>query len=223
MEKRTNAAKEILDWAKTLVIALIAAFFITNFIIVNAVVPSGSMENTIEPGDRLLGSRLSYLNSDPQRGDVVVFRYPVNEALLDRVGGDSEYAEFLKENDVKRINYIKRIIGLPGETVEIIDGKIYVDGADEPLDEPYLKEKWTVENDGFLFEVPEDSYLMLGDNRNNSADSRYWAGEAAVLFDAAGVEISDEELIGLSYVKRESILGKAMFRYWPLNRISPLK
>ena len=219
-----GGAWEALDWAKTILIALAAAFFVTNFIIINAVVPSGSMENTIMPGDRLFGSRLTYKFSEPERGDVVVFRYPVNEALLERVGKDRrKYSEFLKEYDVRKINYIKRIIGLPGETVEIRDGKIYVDGSSKPLDEPYLKEKWTVENDGYLFEIPEGSYLMLGDNRNDSADSRYWAGEAAMLFGEAGFEISDEELYGLCFVKREAILGKATLRYWPLNRITALR
>ena len=104
------------------------------------------------PGDRLLGLRLTYLFSDPQRGDIVVFKYPVDES----------------------VNYIKRIIGLPGETVEIRDSKVYINGSETPLEEDYLKEEWVDVNDGFTFQVPEDCYLMMGDNRNDSSDARYW-------------------------------------------------
>ena len=146
-------------------------------------VPTGSMENTIQPGDRLLGLRLTYLFSDPQRGDIAVFRYPVDEALG------------------KKTNYIKRIIGLPGETVEIRQGKIYIDGSDTPLEEDYLKEEWTVKNDGFTFEVPDDCYLMLGDNRNNSSDARYWAIKAL----QAGVATTKKRLCSsVTYKKTRS-------------------
>ncbi|MCD8214261.1 MAG: signal peptidase I [Clostridiales bacterium] len=163
--------KEIISWAKTILAALIFAYLITTFIIVNAQVPSGSMKDTINEGDRLVANRLSYLFSDPQRFDIVVFKFPDNEDLY----------------------YIKRIIGLPGETVEIKDGKVYIDGSEEPLDDSFIKEPMYVEADA-VYEVPEDSYFMLGDNRNNSADSRKWVNK---------------------YVKRNKILGKAIFKYYP--------
>ncbi|MCD7904280.1 MAG: signal peptidase I [Clostridiales bacterium] len=163
--------KEIISWAKTILAALVFAYLITTFIIVNAQVPSGSMKDTINEGDRLVANRLSYLFSDPQRFDIVVFKFPDNEDLY----------------------YIKRIIGLPGETVEIKDGKVYIDGSEEPLDDSFIKEPMYVEADT-VYEVPEDSYFMLGDNRNNSADSRKWVNK---------------------YVKRNKILGKAIFKYYP--------
>lgn len=163
--------KEIISWAKTILAALVFAYLITTFIIVNAQVPSGSMKDTINEGDRLVANRLSYLFSDPQRFDMVVFKFPDNEDLY----------------------YIKRIIGLPGETVEIKDGKVYIDGSEEPLDDSFIKEPMYVEADT-VYEVPEDSYFMLGDNRNNSADSRKWVNK---------------------YVKRNKILGKAIFKYYP--------
>lgn len=197
---KVSPLKELLSWIEVFVVAILLALFLNNFIIVNATVPSGSMENTIQPGDRLLGFRFSYWFSEPQRGDIVVFKYPIDKALG------------------KKTNYIKRIVGLPGETIEIRDAKIYINGSETPLEEPYLKEAWTVMNDGFVFEVPEGCYLTLGDNRNNSSDSRYWAAKALQY----GVASTEEEALSFSYVPEKNILGKAYFRYWPLTQISSL-
>lgn len=204
-EKPTTLTQEIIGWIEVIAAAVIIALFLNNFILVNATVPSGSMENTIQPGDRLFGLRLTYLFTEPKRGDIVVFRYPVDASLG------------------KKTNYIKRIIGLPGETMEIRDAKIYIDGSEEPLDEPYLKEEWVEMNDGITFIIPEDSYVMLGDNRNNSSDSRYWAQRALYDYEEAGKEITVEEALSLSFVKKKQILGKAYVRYWPLTSISLLK
>ena len=170
-EGKTSTAKEIVSWIKTIAFAVILAWFITTFLIVNAKVPTGSMKNTINEGDRVIANRLSYLLSDPERFDIVVFKFPDNE---------KEY-------------FIKRIIGLPGETVEIKDGKVYIDGSDEPLDDSFIAEPMIPEADA-VYEVPENCYFMLGDNRNNSADSRRWVNK---------------------YVKREKILGKAVLKYFP--------
>lgn len=172
--------REILSWIVPFVVALLVALALKNYVIINADVPTGSMENTIMPGDRLIGNRLAYLKEGPERGDVVIFHYPDHEEDL----------------------YVKRVIGLPGETVDIVDGRIYIDGDTEPLEEPYLKETWTVAAGTYHFEVPEDSYLMLGDNRNDSWDARYWKN---------------------TYVHREKILGEAVVVYWPLQNIGKLK
>ena len=214
--------REILSWVEVIVIAVGLAFLLTQFIIVNATVPSGSMENTIHPGDRLFGLRLTYKFSEPKRGDIAVFRYPVYEGLIEKLSGTSEGKKFLKANSIKHTNYIKRIIGLPGETVEIRNAKIYINGSEEPLDEPYLKEEWKTRNDGFTFEVPEGCYLMLGDNRNNSSDARYWTEKAIEGFVMSGNEITVEEAMSYSYVEKSQLLGKAYVRYWPLNKISSL-
>lgn len=199
-KEQVSPLKELLSWVEVIVVALVLALFLNNFIIVNATVPSGSMENTIQPGDRLLGFRFSYWFSEPQRGDIVVFKYHIDKAMG------------------KNTNYIKRVIGLPGETVEIRDAKIYINGSETPLDEPYLKEEWTVMNDGFTFEIPEGHYLTLGDNRNNSSDSRYWAMKSIQY----GLASTEEEAMAFSYVSEDQILGKAYFRYWPLTQISSL-
>ena len=106
------------------------------------------MENTIMTGDRVIGNRFAYSFSDPQRFDIIIFRYPDDESQL----------------------FIKRIIGLPGETVEIRDGKIYLNGSDEPLEDVQTKE--TMVGSFGPYTVPENSYFVMGDNRNNSKDSR---------------------------------------------------
>lgn len=142
-------------------------------------IPSGNMEPTLQINDRLIINKWSYYFQDPQRGDIVVF-YPT---------------ETLKQQNFKDA-FIKRIIGMPGDKVEIKDGQVYIN--DQPLAETYIKEP-----PDYTFEpvtVPPDSYFVLGDNRNNSYDSRYWG-----------------------FVPRENIIGKAVKRYWPPNRMGAIE
>lgn len=169
--------KELWEWVKIIVSAAAIALILNTFIIANSQVPSGSMENTIMTNDRVIGSRLSYLFEDPERGDVVIFHFPDNE----------------------KIYYVKRVVGLPGETVDIYDGHVYLNGSEEPFEEPYLREPMIPE-EPMHFEVPEGCYLMLGDNRNYSADARVWQN---------------------TYVKKEKIVAKVLFRYFP--KISRIK
>lgn len=186
MEKRTkkgkvvSVASEILSWSFSFLFAMLFALAIKNHVIINADVPTGSMENTIMPGNRLIGNRLAYIKADPKRGDIVIFHYPDDEEAL----------------------YVKRVIGLPGETVDIQDGKIYLNGSEEPLTENYLKETWWVATGPYHFEIPENCYLMLGDNRNDSWDARYWDN---------------------TYVESEKILGRAEFIYWPFDDMGKLE
>lgn len=172
--------REVFSWLASFAFALLIALFIKNFVIINADVPTGSMENTIMPGDRLIGNRLAYLKEGPQRGDVVIFHYPDDEEEL----------------------YVKRVIGLPGETVVIEDAKVYIDGNEEPLAEDYLKEEWVAATGPYTFLVPEDSYLVMGDNRNDSWDARFWSN---------------------TYVARKKILGKASVIYWPFKDFGKLE
>ena len=150
-KEKINWKKEIWEWVKIIVSAAVIALVLNNFIIANSKVPSGSMENTIMTNDRVIGSRLSYLFADPQRGDVVIFHYP----------------------DDEKIYYVKRVIGLPGDTVDIYGGHVYLNESDEPLEEGYIREPM-VPDEPMHFEVPEGCYFMLGDNRNYSKDARYW-------------------------------------------------
>lgn len=178
---------EIISWIKMIVAAAIIATIIVEFIIINATVPTGSMESTILPGDRILGSRLTYLFNEPERGDIVVFKF-----------------QFEEDTD-----YVKRIIGLPGETVSIQNGQIYIYEGDKliegPLEEDYLNGEWTLRADGYTFTVPEGRYLVLGDNRNNSSDARYWYDEIYMTGNCEEKDI---------YVSKDQILGKVYFRYW---------
>lgn len=170
-KEKVNVKKEIFSWIRMIVLAFVLALLINNFIIVNATVPSSSMENTIMAKSRMVGFRLSYLFGEPKQGDIIIFKYP----------------------DDEKQNFVKRIIGLPGQTVQIIDGKVYIDGSEEPLEEGYLKE--TPLGDYGPYTVPEDSYFVMGDNRNDSKDSRFW--------------------VTTNYVSKDKILGKAIFSYWP--------
>lgn len=170
-EKKPNWKQEIWEWLKIVISAAAIALVLNTCIIANSQVPSGSMENTIMTNDRVIGSRLNYRFTDPERGDIVIFRFPDNE----------------------KIYYVKRIIGLPGETVDIIDGHVYIDGSETPLEEDYIREPMIPEPP-MHFEVPENCYFMLGDNRNYSADARRWNN---------------------TYVKREKIIAKVLFRYFP--------
>ena len=108
--------EEVISWIKIIITAAVIAFLLNNFIIANSRVPSGSMENTIMTGDRVIGSRLSYYFGDPQRGDVAIFHFP--------------------DDPTGKIYYVKRVIGLPGDIIDIRDGKVYINNSDTPLDEP---------------------------------------------------------------------------------------
>lgn len=140
----------VFSFVKVFIIAVIITFVINQFIIVNAKVPTASMENTIMVKDRLIGFRLAYLFTAPKRGDVVIFKFPDDESKI----------------------FVKRVIGTPGDIVIIENGQVSVNG--EVLDEPYLKEPMNDNGMREIYCVPKDSYFMLGDNRNISQDSRAW-------------------------------------------------
>ena len=178
---------EFWDYVKMIVCVVLVVLVINNVILINAKIPSASMEKTIMTGDRVFGFRLAYginldlfgkhimkKTKDPERFDIVIFKFPDDESQL----------------------FIKRVIGLPGETVEILDGKVYIDGSDTPLDDSFTAE--TPIGDFGPYVVPEGSYFMLGDNRNCSRDSRYWIHP---------------------FVQKDKILGKAVLRYFPSPKL----
>ncbi|MGN0373982.1 MAG: signal peptidase I [Butyrivibrio sp.] len=181
-EEKTNTKKEvfktIFEYAKVILIGALIAIFLCKFVIINAEVPTSSMVPTIQINDRLIGLRLTYYFKSPERGDIAIFKCPEEGADYNKL-------------------YVKRVIGLPGEKIEIKAGAVWittVDGEYFQLQEDYLNEipnpDVYVNND--VYEVPEGEYFMMGDNRNHSNDSRYWGT-----------------------VEEDRILAKVLFRYYP--------
>ncbi len=173
-KKPKSKLREAVEFLIPNVVAVIIAIILKSVVFANAVVPTGSMLNTIHEGDRIIASRLAYINEDPQRYDVIIFKYPDDETQI----------------------YVKRVIGLPGETVQVVNGVVYVtktDGETIQLDDSFVT-NGTPEGDFGPFEVPADSYFMMGDNRNSSWDSRFWNNK---------------------FVNKEKILGKVKFKYYP--------
>jgi len=171
---------EIFSWAKTIILTLLLAAVINNFVIVNARVPTGSMEDTIQVNDRIVAFRLSYLFRTPERYDLIVFRGPEGDPTL----------------------YVKRIMGLPGEELIIVDGHVFIDGASIPQRSDFVKGElygnfgefnpYTGGLDPFI--IPDGHFFVMGDFRSNSFDSRQWSE---------------------TYIPRGRILGRVAFRYFP--------
>jgi len=176
-KKDTLTGKDFLEMLIYFVIVLVATFCIIRFVGQRTIVEGSSMEPTLSSGDNLIVEKLSYRFSDPERFDIIVFPY--------------QYSD--------NTNYIKRIIGLPGETVQIdYEGNIYIDG--ELLEEDYGLE--TIDDPGLAADpitLGDDEYFVLGDNRNHSSDSR----------------MSDVYL-----VKRDDIIGRAWIRIYPFNQLA---
>jgi len=228
MAKKKKTKKEIIhEYAKSIIIAVIAAMFIKIFVIASYAIPTGSMKDTFLIGDALFAnqfiygvrtpSRIPLINvkipyvklpalKKPQRGDIIIFKYPRDDKL----------------------NYVKRCIALPGQTVEVRNGDVYIDGKPEgkkefikrsydPTEGRYclyyqitLKngKKYTIRHyDGLVriydnygpIKVPDSQYVMMGDNRDNSEDSRVWG-----------------------FLPDKNILGKPLIIYWSWNKNVPL-
>lgn len=192
---RINWKSEIKETAEALVIAVILALIIRAFVVQAFKIPSGSMEETLKIGDHILVLKFLYKFTEPKRGDIIVFKYPVDP----------------------KVDYIKRVIGVPGDKVEIREKVVYING--ERYDEPYVEhvdprtftrrsliaaeifsnEMVRRDNYGPVI-VPEDHYFVMGDNRDKSYDSRFWG-----------------------FVPKKNIKGKAFFRYWPPTRIGIIR
>lgn len=171
---KKSKKRENIEFLLPIIIAFIIAVLLKTLVFANAVVPTGSMLNTIHEKDRIIASRLAYIKNDPERYDIVIFRYPDNEKEI----------------------FVKRVIGLPGERINIKDGIVFVtttDGQTIQLEDDFVTNCVPEGNFG-EFVVPEDSYFMMGDNRNSSWDSRFWTN---------------------TYVHKSKILGKVKFRYYP--------
>ncbi len=165
----------LLELVQAIVIAFLIAFVIRTFIFQPFWVPTTSMVPTLKVDDRIIVNELFMRYGEIERGDIMVFRYPLDPDII----------------------YVKRMIGLPGDTFEIQDDGIYING--EQLHEPYLKQDHSYEQLG-PFVIPEGSYFGMGDNRQYSADSRYWG-----------------------FIPEDNFIGKAIAIYWPLANAGQIK
>jgi len=170
----TKGKPVMIEVLESILIAVVLAVLIRVFVLAPFFIPSGSMIPTLLEGDRIIVSKITYRFTEPQRGDIVVFKYPKDTSK----------------------DYVKRLIGLSGETVALKNNQLYINGQAMP--ESYLPAGVHFSDYG-PEQVPEGEYFMLGDNRQNSEDSRYWGS-----------------------MPRKNVIGKALFIYWPLNRIGIL-
>jgi signal peptidase I len=173
---KDSSLKEIKEWAQAIITAVVLALLIRTFLFEVILVDGASMLPTLHDADRVFVNKIGYIIGKPQIGDVIIFKTPEDP----------------------RTNYVKRMIGLPGDKVRIEDGVVYVN--DKALDEPYILEP--PYNDYAEVTVPEGRFFALGDNRNGSKDSR-------------------DSHVG--FVPMKNLMGKAVFRVWPLNKLSPIK
>ncbi|MPN08097.1 Signal peptidase I T [bioreactor metagenome] len=173
--KSSSLGEEIKDWIVSILIAVVLAFFIRHYIVELYMVEGPSMRPTLQNGERLVVNKFIYRFNKPAKGEVIVFRYP---------------------RDPSR-DFIKRVIAEPGDTIEIKDGRVFVNG--QLLNEPYILDK--TRGSYNLATVPEGHIFVMGDNRNNSEDSRFR---------------------DVGFVSYDLIKGKAIMIFWPLDHIKSL-
>jgi signal peptidase I len=185
--------RRVLEYVTIAVVAVLVALAVQAWVIKPYRIPSGSMLDTLKPGDRVLVNRFVYHLRQPHRGDVVVFRYPKDPSVV----------------------FIKRLIGVPGDTLELRDGRLYVNGrrasesyvhktdgvadptiAESAVTGSMLHDPWSLAEP---YQVPPGEYFVMGDNRTDSDDSRDWGT-----------------------VPRGAIVGEGLVTYWPLSRLHSL-
>jgi signal peptidase I len=178
---RSNAKRRAIEWGVIVVVALTVAVLLRVFVVQSFFIPSGSMTPTLQVGDRILVNKLAYRLHGVGRGDIIVFRAPPKVATT---------------CDTTDQDLVKRVIGLPGETISDRNGLVYINNK-------VLPEPWLPKNDPNTFtasfasvHIGANSYFVMGDNREDSCDSRYWGT-----------------------VNRSNIIGKVEVRIWPLGRI----
>lgn len=160
---------EWLEWGKAIFIAILLAFFLRTFLFATSIVEGESMVPTLEDGERVIFNKIIYLVDEPERGDVVIIKRPIK-------------------------NYVKRVIGLPGETIKFQDHQLYIDG--EKYEESFISEEALYHTGNFgPIEVPEDKFFVMGDNRAISKDSRN----------------------GLGFINADDIVGRSEFVIYPFD------
>jgi len=198
--RRKKIVSEILEWIKSIVIALVLALLLKYLVIQAYMIPTGSMEPTIMPRDRVFGNRFIYHFREPARGDIIAFR-PPPEAFSEPL---PNYKQMGLMNTLLRKHfgytrvdsYLKRIIAVEGDKIEVKEGLVYLNN--NALDEPYIMDKPDYEKAPVT--VPKGHVFVMGDNRTNSHDSHIWG-----------------------FLPKKNIQAKAMVRFWPPNRIGVVR
>jgi len=174
MSSLTNTKKknEWLEWIKALIFAILLAFFLKTFVFATSIVEGESMEPTLQSGERVIFNKIIYIIGEPSRGDIVIIEHPFK-------------------------NYVKRVIGLPGETIRMKDHTLYID--DEKYEQSFITEEAKNNTGNFgPITIPEDSYFVMGDHRAISKDSRN----------------------GLGFIDRDDIIGRSEFIIYPFSEWS---
>lgn len=189
-KKAGNPFKEIAEWIATIVFALLVAMLIKGFLFVPIEVKMVSMQDTLFEGQRLIVYKLGYFFDPPKRGDIVIFEH--------QEGMFRGWLKYLPLPNPQEIDYIKRVIALPGDEIDVRDSRIYINGKEYP--EPYAKGYTDTMGMELPVTVPENKIFVMGDNREHSSDSRQ-----------------------LGFIDLDKVRGKAVFRIWPLNVAGPVK
>ena len=195
--KQQSTRGSLIELVMIVAVALGLALGIQAFLVKPFRIPSESMVPTLEIGQRVLVDRVSYRFGDPERGDVVVFKPPAGAETNTcgvRPPADSACPE--PTDGEYDTNFIKRVVGLPGDRLKVIDGSVYIDGERQEEDFARLDSECPICNLPVEITIPEDTYFMMGDNRGESADSREWGP-----------------------VPKDQIVGQAFMTYWPPGRI----
>ena len=210
MDKQESAKEEtfkqkfiagLKETVETVVFVVVMVIIIRFFIGEIRWIPSASMHPTLIEGDRIFVERFSRFFTTPKRGDIMVFYPPEEEIKTDALSVFQRLSGFF----CKDIAYIKRVVGMPGDKLEIkelVNGRYQVYINDEPLKENYIMspDDYIPCSEGMFcgpMKIPADQYFMMGDNRGNSQDSRFWG-----------------------FLPKERFIGRAVFLFWPLNRVN---
>jgi signal peptidase I len=201
--KRNPILRFLGEMPGLIIMSLILAILIKTFLIQAFYIPSGSMKDTLQINDRVLVSKVPYYFHDPKEGDVIVFSEPNPAKQVQRGAVDGFFHWLIQGIGFQKPDnqdFIKRVIGTPGDTVVGKNGKVFVNGV--ALDEPYVKGT-TAPFDKVT--VPAHMYFVLGDNREESQDSRF----------GLGVIADPKNMPGVGFIPRDNIIGKAWIIVWP--------
>lgn len=202
--KKKSILKDLTEWIFTIIIAVIVSLFVVSNIITITQIKEQSMEPTFKENDRVVVYKLGYYFSAPKRGDIVILNKNATKKglLVNMINEGKDIFENISyrfTGVIEKKNLIKRVVGVPGDTIDIKDGSVYINGN---LEEGYDFSGMTYENSDFSYPIviPENKVFVLGDNRQNSLDSR-----------------------GLGLIDYAQIKGKVPFRIWPFDRFGKIK